>query len=113
MNDLWLCKINTLKRITMGPDEITEDQINSMTPNTLKTELLELREQQKLKEEEAQRQELRDLVAGRSVDNSQSVGISSTRLMVDQRIQKPPNLEECSSEIAAMFQPTQTCLETR
>ena len=81
----------------MGPDEITEDQINSMTPKTLKTKLLELREQQKLREEEAQRQELRRLLAERSVDNSQAVGISNARLMVDQRVQKPPNLEECSS----------------
>ena len=77
--------------------ELTENKIAVMTPNTLKSKLLELRECDKLREEEEQREELRRLVAGRSRDNRGTVGNLNTRMIVDQRVQKPPNLEECSS----------------
>ena len=59
---------------------------------------MELKEREREKEEENQRNELRNLIrSGRSVNNSRSVGDPSTRMIVDQRVQKPPNLEECSS----------------
>ena len=59
---------------------------------------MELKEREREKEEENQRNELRNLIrSGRSVNNSRSVGDPSTRMIVDQRVKKPPNLEECSS----------------
>ena len=76
-------------------EEFTEDQINEMT---LKTKLFELREAEKQREEEEQRKELRRLVlSGRSANNRETIVGSSTRVMADHRIKKPPNLEECSS----------------
>ena len=59
---------------------------------------MELKEREREKEEENQRNELRNLIrSGRSVNNSRTVGDPSTRMIVNQRVQKPPNLDECSS----------------
>ena len=69
-----------------------------MTPKTLRAKIVELKERERDKEEENQRNELRNLIrSGRSVNNSRTVGDPSTRMIVNQRVQKPPNLDECSS----------------
>ena len=79
-------------------EEITEEQIGQMTPKTLRAKIIELKEREKEREEENQRNELRNLIrSGRSVNNRITVGGSSTKMLVDQKVQKPPNLEECSS----------------
>ena len=83
---------------SLEAEEITEEQIDQMTPKTLKAKIVELKEREREKEEENQRNELRNLIrSGRSVNNSRTVGDPSRRMITDQRVQKLPNLEECSS----------------
>ena len=77
-------------------DEITEEQINQMTPKTLRAKIMELKERER--EEENQRNELRNLIrSGSSGNTGRTLGQSSVRMSGDQKVQKPPNLEECSS----------------
>ena len=79
-------------------DEITEEQINQMTPKTLRAKIMELKEREREREEENQRNELRNLIrSGSSGNTGRTLGQSSVRMSGDQKVQKPPNLEECSS----------------
>ena len=77
--------------------EVTEEEIATMSPDTLKAKLAEYREKERKREENEQREELRRLVAGTSAEDNRTVVHPEMRMMMDQRIQKPPNLEECSS----------------
>ena len=77
--------------------EVTEEEIATMSPDTLKAKLTEYREKERKREENEQREELRRLVAGTSAENNRTGVHPEMRMMMDQRIQKPPNLEECSS----------------
>ena len=83
-------KANTMSKTIASEMEISEDQNDKMSPDTRKSELLELREVEEM------RQELMRMMSGRSVNNRETVGISSPRMMGDQRGQKLPNLDECS-----------------
>ena len=83
---------------SLEAEEITKEQIDQMTPKTLRAKIIELKEREREKEEENQRNELRNLIRSkRSVNNRITVGDSSTKMFIDQKVQKPPNLEECSS----------------
>jgi hypothetical protein len=84
-------KANTMLSTSASEVEVSEDHVDKISPDTCMSKLLELREI------EVMRQELwRMMMAERSVNNRKAVGISSTRMMVDQEGQKPPNLEESS-----------------
>ena len=48
-------------------DEITEEQINQMTPKTLRAKIMELKEREREREEENQRNELRNLIKVRKL----------------------------------------------
>ena len=81
-------KANTMLSTSASEVEVSEDQVDKISPDTCKSKVLEL---------EVMRQELwRMMMAERSVNNRKAVGISSTWMMVDQEGQKPPNLEESS-----------------
>ena len=77
---------------------MTDGQIDALSPRTLKSKIT-FREQAKLLEKTAQREELRRLVeeSERLRYISGSMGILNSRIVVDLKIQKPPHLDESSS----------------